>query len=77
MWERALNINYGMLRNCGFGFTPEDFLMSIAIIGILAALLLSALWEAKTREISLPYKNNLYRSGLKLVRYVDIFPGNG
>ncbi len=57
-------------RSFKFGFTLIDLLVAIAIIGILAALLLSAVSSAKSRARMATCKNHLRQMGLALQMYV-------
>ncbi len=53
------------------GFTLAELLVTIAIIGILAAMLLTALSGAKAQANSTTCKNHLHEMGLALQMYVQ------
>jgi prepilin-type N-terminal cleavage/methylation domain-containing protein/prepilin-type processing-associated H-X9-DG protein len=61
----------GMSRNGHGGFTLVELLTVIAIIGILAALLLTALSKAKAQGQSIACKNHLRQIGLAMDMYVS------
>ena len=68
-------------RNQNMGFTLIELLVSIAIIGVMAALLLSALSRAKNQTKEITCLNNLKQWGLA-TRYFtdehdDFLPDNG
>ena len=58
------------------GFTLAELVVVIAIIGILASLLLPALWRAKASARSAPCKNHLHQMGLALQSYVNDHANN-
>jgi prepilin-type N-terminal cleavage/methylation domain-containing protein/prepilin-type processing-associated H-X9-DG protein len=58
-------------RNLKDAFTLIELLAVIAIIGILAALMLTALSKAKAHAYSASCKNHLHQMGIALKMYVD------
>ena len=58
-------------RRPAAGFTLVEMLVVIAIIGILAALILTALSQAKAQSQSLTCKNRLRQMGLALTMYAS------
>lgn len=58
-------------------FTLVEFLVVIAVIGILAALLLAAVAQAKERALRIQCANNVLKLGLALQGFVtdnDFYP---